>query len=146
VPQLGHGSCGARLPWAELLRRVFTEDGISVERISKQGDQPQVLVDSGTPVLSIGTGIAIDDQRIYFEFSQQFGSFSICSVAKTGGAITTIGTVNTLIPPSTYFAVDDTYVYFAGEVDDTIRRAPKAGGESIALVNGLVAPSATGSL
>lgn len=123
---------------------LYVEDGLRVFRIAKQGGTPEVLFDSGNFFLSIATGLAIDDQHLYFEYSQVPGSFSIYSITKTGGDMTALATINALIPPSTFIAVDDSFLYWTDEVDGTIRRAPKAGGPSIALVTGLVTPPASG--
>lgn len=123
---------------------LYFEDGLSVQRISKQGGTPQVLFDSGTIVLSVATGLAIDDQHVYFEYSQIPGSFSIYSITKTGGDMTQLATINSLIPPSTFIAVDDRFVYWTDEVDGTIREAPKTGGAPVTLVTGLVTPPASG--
>lgn len=123
---------------------LYFEDGLRVLRIAKQGGAPEVLFDSGNIFLSIATGLAIDDQHVYFEYSQTPGSFSIYSITKTGGDMTPLATINALIPPSTFIAVDDSFLYWTDEVDGTIRRAPKTGGPPVTLVTGLVTPPASG--
>lgn len=65
------------------------------------GGTPEVLFDSDNVFLSIATGLAIDDQHVYFEYSQTPGSFSIYSITKTDGEMTQLATINALIPPST---------------------------------------------
>jgi hypothetical protein len=68
--------------------------------------------------LSIATGVAIDDQHVYFEYSQTPGSFSIYAITKAGGDMTPLATINPLIPPRSFIAVDD-------QKHGTLRSAPR---------------------